>query len=336
MAADTESASRLFIGTAGWNYPSGAGTWNGVFYPKPRPRQFDELAFYAEYFNFVEINSTFYGQPRPDVSSQWAARTPPGFLFSAKLYQQFTHPRMFRERVERDLARQLGTNDLPDEAIEELVKANQTDLDEFRRGIDPLASSGKLGPLLAQFPASFRDTPASRLHLAALLRAFHGYAVAVELRHRSWSDRAGETRALLDAFHASWVWIDEPRFHDSIRQPAIIETASAFAYVRMHGRNAQQWWRHQHKDDRYNYLYSSQELEPITEELRTVLKRNLRTYAAFNNHPRAAAVANAAQTKHLLNQLPKRAYPASLLAAYPELSQVVASPTASAVPDPTH
>src|ERR1019366_5174662 len=91
--------SNLRIGTSGWNYPSGKGTWNGIFYPRPRPKGFDELAFYAEHFDTVEVNSTFYGQPRADVTRAWAERTPQGFEFSVKLYQQFTHPRMFKARL---------------------------------------------------------------------------------------------------------------------------------------------------------------------------------------------------------------------------------------------
>src|SRR5580693_5782168 len=89
------------VGTSGWNYPSGRGTWNGLFYPptRPRPKGFDELAFYAEHFDTVEVNSTFYGQPREAVTRAWAARTPPRFEFSVKLYQKFTHPRMFKDRL---------------------------------------------------------------------------------------------------------------------------------------------------------------------------------------------------------------------------------------------
>jgi uncharacterized protein YecE (DUF72 family) len=80
----------LRIGTSGWSYPSGAGTWNGVFYPATRSKRagtrgFDELRFYAEHFDTVEVNSTFYGQPRAEVTRGWAARTPPGFEFSLKL-----------------------------------------------------------------------------------------------------------------------------------------------------------------------------------------------------------------------------------------------------------
>src|SRR4051812_13364409 len=95
----------LRIGTSGWNYPAGRGTWNGVFYPPSRGRSkaFDELAFYAEHFNTVEVNSTFYGQPRAEVCRGWAERTPSRFEFSVKLYQKFTHPKMFEERVARSL-----------------------------------------------------------------------------------------------------------------------------------------------------------------------------------------------------------------------------------------
>src|SRR6267154_777560 len=102
-------APDLRIGTSGWNYPSGRGTWNGVFYPpaRKRPKGFDELAYYASHFDTVEVNSTFYGQPRAAVSRAWAERTPAGFEFSVKLYQQFTHPKMFKDRLVKSLVPQV-------------------------------------------------------------------------------------------------------------------------------------------------------------------------------------------------------------------------------------
>src|SRR5437899_9956534 len=104
--------SDVRIGTAGWNYPSGKGTWNGVFYPKPRPKGFDELAVYAEHFDTVEVNSTFYGQPRAEVTRGWVDRTPRGFEFSLKLYQKFTHPSMFKKALARKLPGAAGGHDL--------------------------------------------------------------------------------------------------------------------------------------------------------------------------------------------------------------------------------
>lgn len=293
-------ASELRIGTSGWHYPSGKGTWNGVFYPKPRPAGFDELSFYAEQFNFVEINTTFYGQPRAEVAARWAARTPPDFQFAAKLYQRFTHPGMFRARIEQTLKRHLDTNDIPESAIDALVQANQADIDAFKAGIEPLANAAKLGPLLAQFPASFKDTVDARLHLSALLRAFHGYGVAVELRHRSWSDRLDQTRALLEAFGAAWAWIDEPKFKDSLQLPDV--DIGPFTYLRLHGRNARQWWNPAHRDDRYNYEYSVEELTPVANRLRRARLRSLPQYTALNNHPGARSVKNARQLRALVEQ----------------------------------
>src|SRR5262245_24080089 len=270
--------SNLRIGTSGWNYPSGKGTWNGVFYPpsRRRPKGFDELSFYAEHFDSVEVNSTFYGQPRAEVARAWAARTPPGFAFSVKLYQNFTHPRMAEERVRRSVEAALepdrhasprrggarrGGNDA---AITSLVRPNLADLDEFRRGIEPLAAAGKLGALLAQFPASFKDAPESRDSLTALLDAFRDYPVAVELRHKSWSDRIGETLIILNGFAAAWVQIDEPKFRFSIRQN-YLPNVEGFYYMRLHGRNAKNWWKHDKSEDRYDYLYSNGELKEFSE-----------------------------------------------------------------------
>ena len=226
----------LLIGTSGWSYPSGKGKWNGLFYPATRSKKagtagFDELRFYAEHFETVEVNTTFYGQPRPDVARSWVERTPPGFEFSLKLYQKFTHPKMFREAA---LKRAPGSEG---PLLDLLAQVTQSDIDEFRAGVEPLASAGRLGALLAQFPASFKDSPASRDYLAQLLNAFDDYPVAVELRHKSWSDAIGDTLAMLNAFDAAWVQIDEPKFRFSIRQNSL-PNVSSFYYMRLHGRNA--------------------------------------------------------------------------------------------------
>src|SRR5687767_12741793 len=242
----------VFIGTSGWSYPTGRGTWNGIFYPPAdrRVRVFDELGFYAERFNTVEVNSTFYGQPRAQVSSGWANRTPPGFEFSIKLYQKFTHPRMTRG-PRGSLAPADTSSD--DRAV------SLADVDEFKAGIDPLARAGKLGALLAQFPASFKDTPEARDYVRWLLQTFRDYPVTLELRHRSWSDDPYEIFDLLSEYGAAWTQIDEPKFRSSIRQD-LMPNVKTFYYLRLHGRNAEQWWAHEKSEDRYNYLYSENEL----------------------------------------------------------------------------
>ena len=291
-------SAELRIGTSGWNYPSGKGTWNGVFYPPSRGRAkgFDELSFYAGYFNTVEVNSTFYGQPRPEVSRAWAERTPAGFEFSVKLYQKFTHPKMYAKQFTKGAA-----SAERDALLDALVKPNPSDLDDFKRGIDPLASAGKLGALLAQFPPSFKSDEPSRDYLEWLLMAFADYNVAVELRHRSWSDVLGETLSLLKAHDAAFVQIDEPKFRLSIAQNQL-PNIPTFYYMRLHGRNAAQWWKHDKAEDRYNYLYSSAEIGEFVETVdaaRAIVKK---AYVYSNNHFSAKSVANAAMIKKQLGE----------------------------------
>ena len=303
--------SEIRIGTAGWSYPSGQGTWNGIFYPAQpgrRPRgskKFDELAFYAEHFDTVEVNSSFYRVPTADTTRAWATRTPAGFEFALKLYQKFTHPEMFAKATGGDPSR-LG----------------QQDVDAFLRAIDPLAAAGKLGPLLAQFPASFKKEPESVGYLEWLLRAFEQRPVAVELRHRSWSDSAEDVRQLLESCGASWTMIDEPKFTTSIRQSSG-RHAGAFYYLRLHGRNTAQWWKHDNSEDRYNYLYTPQELEPFANAARDVSRAEKRAYLYANNHFSAKSVANAAILKHQLGQPLDGEYPPAFVERYPDLEGIV-------------
>lgn len=301
----------LRIGTSGWNYPTGKGTWNGIFYPLPedRERGFDELRFYSERFNTVEVNSTFYGQPRANASLGWVKRTPPDFEFAAKLYQKFTHPK-------------LSIDPGP---------VTQADIDAFKGGIEPLAASGKLGPLLVQFPASFQRSQASVDYLAWLLKTFAGYALAVELRHRSWSD-APETAQLLDAHRAAWVQIDEPKFPSSIRQDLKGPPGDLY-YLRLHGRNAKEWWDHAESEDRYNYFYSVEELEPIANRVRDVLELARtrpsqavkKAYLLLNNHFSAQSVANAVTLKKMLDEPVTARMPAELVERFPDLAGTVAT-----------
>jgi uncharacterized protein YecE (DUF72 family) len=309
------------VGTSGWNYPAGRGTWNGIFYPARRPKGFDELAFYAEHFNTVEVNSTFYGQPRAAVCRGWTERTPPGFLFSVKLYQKFTHPRMFADRVRRALPEDARGEP---ELVGALGRPNAADLDEFRRGIDPLASRGRLGALLAQFPSSFKDDSTSRDYLTHLLSALAEHPVAVELRHRSWSDGIAGTLSLLNEFGAAWVQIDEPKFRFSIRQN-YLPNVKGFYYMRLHGRNAEQWWRHEKAEDRYNYLYSADELQEFAETAGAAERLVKNVYLYTNNHYSAKSVANAAMIKQQLGEPLEGLYTPEFVERYPEIASAVKS-----------
>jgi uncharacterized protein YecE (DUF72 family) len=308
------------VGTAGWSYPTGKGTWKGLFYPPKRSRRragakvrgagapgakLDELAYYAEHFDTVEVNSSFYRPPTPGMAKSWADRTPRAFEFAVKLYQKFTHPEMFAKATGKD------PHDLTD-----------ADVDEFVAGISPLAEAGKLGPLVAQFPTSFRSEPDTREYLEWLLDAFKDYQIAVELRHRSWSDDRAATEKILSAAGAAWAQIDEPKFRDSIRQ-TFKPNVRDFFYMRLHGRNAATWWKHAKSEDRYDYLYSEDELKPIADAVRDAGRAAKKAYVYMNNHFAAKAVANAAILKHQLGQDVPGDYPPSLVDRYPALEGIV-------------
>lgn len=294
------------VGTSGWSYPSGKGTWKGIFYP---PGTRDELAYYAERFDTVEVNSTFYRVQTPQTALSWARRTPRGFLFSIKLFQKFTHPELYLKKTGLDpwdLGRQ--------------------DIDEFRAMLDPLAGADKLGALLAQFPASFQDEPAAREYIDWLLETFRDYSMAVELRHRSWSDASADIDAMLARHSAGLVLIDEPRFESSISiAPSLIVSADPArpAYIRLHGRNAANWWRHEHADDRYDYLYSREELRPFADVAAEAAKPGRKVFVYMNNHFSAKAVANAAIIKADLGQDIPGEFPEAMIDRYPELAGIV-------------
>ena len=310
--------SEIRIGTSGWSYPSEPGAWSGVFYP-PGGRghgggKVDELAYYAEHFDTVEVNSSFYRPPNPATTSRWVARTPAGFDFSMKLYQKFTHPAMYRKAV--------GPPTGPAADASMIPIVGEADVDLFRRAIDPLAQAGRLGALLAQFPPSFRLTNESRDYLRWLLEEFAAYPVAVELRHRSWSDRTNETTDLLNEYSAAWVQIDEPKFRFSIRQNLQPNQRGLF-YMRMHGRNADKWWTHDEPAERYNYLYSREEIKDFADTAEAVRHLVRKIYLYLNNHFAAKAVANAAELRHDLGQSVPGSYPPEMVTRYPSLTEIV-------------
>jgi uncharacterized protein YecE (DUF72 family) len=233
---------------------------------------------------------------------------------------------MFKQALSRSLSKsddRLTFDEPPErQMLESLARPNQADLEEFRAGIDPLASKNKLGALLAQFPASFKDTTTSRDYLAQLLRALSGYSVAVELRHASWSANIGETLAMLNDYAAAWVQIDEPKFRFSIRQN-YLPNVKGFYYMRLHGRNAKNWWRHEKAEDRYDYLYSEDELKEFSETADASRRLVKKLYLYTNNHFSAKSVANAVMIKKQLGEPIEGEYSDEFIARFPELSGIV-------------
>lgn len=278
----------LKVGTSGWNYPpnTGPGTWTGIFYPFAKV---DELKFYSRFFNAVEVNSTFYRPCDPKTALGWARRTPQDFEFTVKVWQKFTHNQ---------------------------AEWTQQDVDLFRPGIEALAETGRLGCLLFQFPASFHCNKETMNSLESLLKMFTPYPKAVELRHNSWNS----ARALLEDQGAVPTFIDEPKFHSSIRQE--LGRSGDMVYLRFHGRHAAKWWKHETRSERYDYLYSPDELQPYAARIKELKgDASLRkVYAFFNNHPGAKAVVNAIMLRARLDIPVQAPLPQSLIQRFPELA----------------
>jgi len=260
--------AKIYIGTSGWSYPKGEGTWTGYFYPAGK---INELEYYSQFFNTVEVNSSFYRPPNPSYVYNWAQRVPDDFLFTIKLWQKFTHPKMYEETTG------------------EASVISQRDVDLFKQSIEPLAKSGKLGVLLAQFPPSFKNDKYGQQILGAVTKTFSEYKLAVELRHRSWSDNENTARFLSEN-NVTWVQIDEPKFQSSIA--AEVPVTADVAYFRFHGRNAEMWWKGD-SETRYKYLYSPAEIEQLAGRIRSAAEQTHLLFALFNNHWRGYAPKNA-------------------------------------------
>ena len=293
---------KLYVGTSGWSYPKGQGTWDGTFYPA-KLKDPEKLGFYARYFNTVEINSSFYRPPNKFAARAWATKVPDDFRFAVKLWQKFTHPKMFEA------------------ATGQQSFVSEEDFQVFAEGLEPLKEAGKLGMVLAQFPTSFRPDEITRDYLEELIGRLRGadYPLAVELRHREWteSEETREIRAFMERHHVAWVMIDEPRFKTSIRH---VPLTADLGYFRFHGRNYQNWWRHGEAEDRYNYLYTPQEQREMGADVRDVAGHTRETYAFYNNHYGAKAVVNALQLQIELGMpRPEEPLPEELQQTFPDL-----------------
>jgi uncharacterized protein YecE (DUF72 family) len=276
------------IGPAGWSYKD----WEGIVYPQKPGKAFDPLEYLARFFNTIEINSSFYRPPVPTTTKSWAKRVAENreFVFTAKLHRVFTHER---------------------------GKATKKDEKEYRVGMDVLAKAGKLGSVLLQFPWSFKNEPEERVYLAKLLEKFSDYPLVLEVRHASWN--TPDVYEWLEERGVGICNIDQPIFKKSIRPQAL--TTSPVGYVRMHGRNYKDWFREKApRDERYNYLYSIDELDPWLVRIKEVAKQSRETYVITNNHFRGQAVVNAVEIKAALEEERVPA-PEPLFKVYPRLSE---------------
>lgn len=283
--------TQYYVGTAGWSYKD----WEGIVYPEKKGANFHSLIFLTQYINIVEINSTFYRPPAISISLSWTKKVEnqTEFLFSVKLHQVFTHKRK---------------------------GFSQQDVDNFKFGIEPLEAKNRLAAILLQFPWSFANTHSHTEYLIRLFKLFAGYPLAIEVRHGSW-DRT-DFYNLLSEYKVCFCNIDQPIFHNSIK-PSALSTNPEYSYVRLHGRNYKNWFKENAgRDERYNYLYTKEELQDWFEKIKELGKKSKKVFVITNNHYRGQALANALQIKNMLTG-EKLDVPNSLLKQYPILDDII-------------
>ncbi len=258
-------APKIYVGTSGYSFDD----WVGPYYPSDLGKG-EWLAFYAQEFDAVELNVTFYRQPNRWMLARIADKVPNDFRFTLKLYRGFTH--------ERD------PQQLPALAA------------EFTAALTPLIEAGKFGCLLAQFPYSFRRTPDSEAYLRQLREVLPDLPVAVEFRRREWARE--EVFDLLRELGFAFCAVDMPRF--SQLMPPVTAVTADFGYVRFHGRNRKKWWRHAEAWERYDYRYTEEELREWVPRIRAMHERAPTLYVFANNHWQGQSVETARLLKRLL------------------------------------
>jgi uncharacterized protein YecE (DUF72 family) len=254
----------IFIGTAGFSYQD----WKGAFYPEKQDKKY-MLEYYSSRFPVVEVNSTWHALPSPRSILSMARRTAPEFQFIIKAYKGLTH------------------------AYED----NAAEFEHFLEVLRPMEDHGKLACVLAQFPWGFKNTERNREYLRLFRERLPARDIVVEFRNEDWI--TGETTDLLRELGMGFCCVDEPRLKGLVKCHVIL--SGEIGYVRFHGRNYETWWdRKRQSWERYDYLYSEEELSEWMPGLLSLDDKAQRTYAIFNNHYRGQAPRNAVMLAAML------------------------------------
>lgn len=289
---------RLRVGTASWTDKTLlASGW----YPPEVTSAEDRLRYYAARFPLVEVDATYYSPPAERTTQAWLSRTPPGFTFDVKAYGLLTHHPVRVASLYKDLRPETGKarvyqRDLDKEVVEQVWE-------RFLSALVPLASEGKLGGLLFQFPQWFPIGRDNKQYLLEVRRRCDPWRVCVEFRNRTWmsEENRAETLELLTSYGLSYVSVDMPQgFASSI--PPVLAATSPLAVVRFHGHNDEGW---ESKDiyQRFGYLYSEDELREWAPRLQGLAEQADDVHVLLNNCYRDYAQTNARQLADLLDGL---------------------------------
>jgi uncharacterized protein YecE (DUF72 family) len=274
------------VGTCSWADETPTKVW----YPRHVRSGEARLRHYAERFDTVEANSTYYRLPDAELVGTWAERVPDGFTMHVKAFGLMTRHPVKVEALPEDLRDVMPLDDRgrvdrpPRELRAEVFR-------RFHRALEPLRASGKLGGILLQFPPYVVHREASLDYLAWAVEQLDGDEPLVEFRHRSWLDEEHRAATLrfLESIGASYVVVDAPRSEAKNLVPTVVATTSRTAYVRFHGRNAGTWnKRTGSAAERFDHLYSPDELAEWVEPLRELADEADSVYAMFNNNGRSA------------------------------------------------
>jgi uncharacterized protein YecE (DUF72 family) len=278
-------AAQVRVGTCSWADESLSAWW----YPKGIRTAEDRLRYYAERFDTVELDASYYRLPDEEQARRWVERTPPGFLFHVKAFGMMTRHPVRIEQLPPDLrdaaeADERGRVDRPSRELRAEVFAR------FHAGLEPLREAGKLGGILLQFPPYIVSKASSRDYIAWAKEQLGGDEALVEFRHRSWfdDDQRADTLSFLEELGAGHVVVDAPKTDARNLVPTVLARTSPIVYVRFHGRNAKTWnVRGTSAAQRFDYLYSDEELEEWVEPLQELAEGAEQAYAVFNNNGRS-------------------------------------------------
>jgi uncharacterized protein YecE (DUF72 family) len=281
---------KILVGTASWSDPGFVKRW----YPKKMPAG-DRLQWYAQHFDMVEVNSTFYSVPEPRTVERWCAATPNDFTFDVKLHQLFSFHSTPSKFLPPNLQRHVKTDAkgkvTPTPDLQEAL------LKTFLRATSIFHDAGKLGVFLLQLSPAFSPRKHELTELELLMDILSDYDLAIEFRNRNWAtgDQLQSTIDFLQKHHAIFVNVDAPASDHFMVMPSEIDevTNSNAAYLRLHGRNAKGYISGKTVAARFDYDYSENEITDVARRSRKLAQEARELHVIFNNNnldyaPRAA------------------------------------------------
>jgi uncharacterized protein YecE (DUF72 family) len=288
-AGKTETG-KILVGTASWSDPGFVERW----YPKKMPAG-ERLQWYAQHFEMVEVNSTFYSVPEPRMVERWCAATPNDFTFDLKLHQLFSFHSTPAKLLPPDLQRRAQTDARG--RVKSTPNLQELLLQVFLRSMSILRKAGKLGVLLLQLSPSFSPRKHKLDELERLIEILSDYDLAIEFRNRNWAvgDQVDSTIDFLQKNHASFVNVDAPASDHFMIMPSDMDevTNSKIAYLRLHGRNAKAYITGKTVAARFDYDYSDDEIAETAQRSTKLAREARELHVIFNNNnldyaPRAA------------------------------------------------